>query len=115
MEHLDRGVRRTVLADEIEDDVGALSVGDLSHRVDAAVQCRMERLVRAQAAGEGESLRACVKGDYPRTAQRLQNLDAKVAETAHTEDDGGRAGVDDRQEFFHCVIGSDSGVGEWSE
>src|SRR5579859_1924860 len=42
MQHLDRRVRGAMLADEIEDDVCALTVGDLSHRVDAAIERRVE-------------------------------------------------------------------------
>src|SRR6266849_4447331 len=115
MEHLDRGIRRAVLTDEIEDDVGALPVGDLSHRVDASVQRRLECFVRAQATGKVKSLGSCIEGHHPRGAQRLQNLDPKVAETTHAEDHGGRARVNDRQQFFHGVIGGDSGIREWRE
>ena len=115
MQHLDRRIRRAVLADEVEDDVGALSVGDLSHRVDATVQCRMERFVGTQPAGEVESLGACIEGDHAGAAQRLQDLDAEVAETAHAEHDGGGPGMDDRQKLFDGVIRGDAGVGERSQ
>src|ERR1700694_5172926 len=75
----------------------------------------MERFVRTQAAREVESLGPCVEGNYPRGTERLQDLDTKVAETAHAEHDGVRPRVNDRQKLFDRVIGSDARVGEWRQ
>src|SRR5438445_214137 len=101
-----------MLADEVEDDVGAGSVSRITDGLHAAVDRRVERFIGAKPASEVEAFGARVEGDHAGTAQRLQDLHSEVAESANAKHDYRRPWLDPGQNLFDGVVGGDTRVGK---
>ena len=64
-------------------------------------------------ASEGELVIADVESDHLGRRKGPEDLDRKMAKAAHADDDGGGAWDELDQGWLDCVVGRQSGVGQW--
>src|SRR6266516_122995 len=100
-----------LLGDEVEDDLGAGSVGEVPDRVDLAA-VGDHGVLRAQLLGQLQRVRVAVHDDDRGRGQRRQALDADVAEPARADQHARGARVEQRDGLPHGVVRGDPGVGE---
>ena len=89
-EHLGRGGVGLVGADEVEDEVGAAAAGQVAHRGGGFGS--VDDFVRPELGGEPPAALVGVDRDHRARAELADELERDVADTAHPDDDGGRAG-----------------------
>src|ERR1700722_9337217 len=100
-----------LLGHEVEHDLRALAAGELLDRVDVGA-VGDDGVGGTKLLGQLERVGVAVDDDDVRRRQRGEALDADVSEAAGADDDGGGAGVEQRQRLADGVVGGDPGVGE---
>ena len=100
-----------LLGHEVEDDLGALALGELLDRLDV-VAVRQHGLVGADLLGERQRVRVAVDDDDLGGGEGGEALDADVAQPSRALHDRGRARVQQRHRLADRVVGRDTGVGE---
>src|SRR5215203_1376328 len=109
--HLPGVVLGTFLPHIVEDDLGSLPVGHLEHRVHVAV-FHLHRLVRAPLFSQLERLLVGVGDDDLRRGERLETLDADVAEAPRAHDDSLRHRVQGLHARPDGVVSGEASVGQ---
>src|SRR4051812_24701248 len=103
LDHRDAVLDGALLADEVDDRLRAVAVGELLHRLDVRGALDLDRVVGAELAGELEGRLGRVDDDDLRRRVGLEALDADVAEAARADDHALRAGAEDRDRLLHRV------------
>src|SRR5918998_3773222 len=111
LEHRDAVLDRAVLADEVDDGLGAVTVRELAHDVHVR-PVDLHGVVGAELAGQLQGGLGRVDDDDLGRRVRLQALDADVAETAGADHHDARAGAENRDRLLHGVDGGEPRVGE---
>jgi hypothetical protein len=111
LEHRDAVLDGAVLADEVDDRLGAASVGELAHDVDVR-PVDLHGVVGAELAGQREGGFGRVDDDDLGRRVRLQALDADVAEAACADHDDAGAGPEHGNRLLHRMDRGQPGVGE---
>src|SRR3954466_989226 len=112
LDHRDAVLDGALLADEVDDRLGALAVGELLHLLDVRGALDLDRVVGAELARELEGLLVRVDDDDLGRRVGLQALDADVAQAARADHDALGAGAEDRNRLLHGVDRREAGVGE---
>src|SRR6185437_16975783 len=103
LDHVDAILDGALLADEVDDRLGALAVGQLLHGLDVRATLDLDGLVGAELAGELEGLLAGVDDDDLGRRVGLQALDADVAQAARADHDALAARAEDRDRLLDRV------------
>src|SRR5579875_622290 len=111
LEHANAIHKRISLANEIQNDLGAPTTGNLAHRRYLAA-LREHRVIGAPLATQVKRSAGTIHDNDLCWRQRLEALNADVAQAARADDHRSRARVEMRRGLLNGVIGSDSGVGQ---
>src|SRR4051812_45416069 len=112
LDHRDAVLDGALLADEVDDRLRAVAVGELLHRLDVRGALDLDRVVGAELAGELEGRLGRVDDDDLRRRVGLEALDADVAEPARADDDRLRARAKHGDRLLDGVDRGQPGVGE---
>src|SRR3954464_13729387 len=112
LDHRDAVFDGALLADEVDDRLGAEAVGQLLDLLDVRRALDLDRVVGAELAGELQRLLVRVDDDDLGRRVGLQALDADVAQAARADHDALRPGAEDGDRLLHGVDGGQPGVGE---
>src|SRR4051794_21168036 len=112
LDHGDAVLDGALLADEVDDRLGAVAVGELLHFLDVRGALDLDRVVGAELASELEGLLVRIDDDDLGRRVGLQALDADVAQAARADHDALGAGAEDRNRLLHGMDRREAGVGE---
>ena len=102
--------RGALLADEVDDRLRADALRQLQHGFDL-VSVRLDQLVGAELASEGERGVGLVDHDHIRRAHGLQALDADMPQSAGADDHAGFSRKQVARRFLDGAVGREAGVG----
>src|SRR4051812_31292620 len=112
LDHRDAVLDGALLADEVDDRLRAVAVGELLHRLDVRGALDLDRVVGAELAGELEGRLGRVDDDDLRRRVGLEALDADMAEAAGADDDRLGPGAEHRDRLLDGVDRGEPGVGQ---
>ena len=108
----ERQLQRGTAPDDVEHDIDAAATGQL-HHLGRIVGAGEEGVVGAHLGGQSQGLRLGVDGDDGCWAQRPEELQSDVAETADTDDQRSASGPERIERAPNRPVRRDGGVGEW--
>src|SRR3954447_6803381 len=103
LDHRDAVLDGALLADEVDDRLGAVAVGQLLDLLDVRRALDLDRVVGAELARELQRLLVRIDDDDLGRRVGLQALDADVAEAARADHDALRARAEDRDRLLDRV------------
>src|SRR3954463_16815912 len=112
LDHRDAVLDGALLADEVDDRLGAEAVGQLLDLLDVRGALDLDGVVGAELARELQRLLGRVDDDDLGRRVGLQALDADVAQAARADHDALRPGAEDGDRLLDGVDGGQPGVGE---
>src|SRR4051812_9257282 len=112
LDHRDAVLDGALLADEVDDRLGAEAVGQLLDLLDVRGALDLDGVVGAELARELQRLLGRVDDDDLGRRVGLQALDADVAQAARADHDALRPGAEHRDRLLDGVDGGQPGVGE---